>query len=133
MLKKMIEKFSKKERPGQITRKEFDLHLVRALALFGEDKQLNQCLEELGELQHAIFKYKRFGEGNITLENPTKTKEQLINQIFEERVDVYIMLQQLDLMLGLTSERFTEILNHKMNKLNGHIENKVEQNKTENN
>lgn len=106
-----------------ITREEFDSHLVKALAIFGHRKQMNQALEELNELMQAILKYNRAKE-NSDLEKTEEIK--LISNILEERIDVYIMLQQLDLMFGFTNEEFTRMLKLKVDKLSGHIEKKTE-------
>jgi NTP pyrophosphatase (non-canonical NTP hydrolase) len=62
--------------------------LEKAIEVYGKDMQLNVAIEEFSELIKEICKHKR-GEDN--LEN-----------IIEEMADCYIMLQQLEIIFGIS-------------------------------
>ena len=58
----------------------------RALEVFGEEKQMKKCVEELNELAVALLHYE---DGKDSEEH-----------VAEEIADVEIMLQQMTLMIG---------------------------------
>ena len=77
-----------------------------AVEKFGEDAQMLIAVEELGELSKALLKwlrYKNFDQGR---------REELLKAIAEERADVAIMLNQLEVMFGENSEAEAEKLDH---------------------
>lgn len=77
-----------------------------AVEKFGEDAQMLIAVEELGELSKALLKwlrYKNFDQGR---------REELLRAIAEERADVSIMLNQLEVMFGENSEAEAEKLAH---------------------
>lgn len=77
-----------------------------AVEKFGEDAQMLIAVEELGELSKALLKwlrYKNFDQGR---------REELLRAIAEERADVSIMLNQLEVMFGENSEAEAEKLDH---------------------
>ena len=64
--------------------------LVRAIATYGEESQINMAIEEMAELTKALCKYKRA--------DATCEKDAAIGNIIEEMADVNIMLDQLKIM-----------------------------------
>lgn len=68
--------------------KEEDIYR-RAIAVFGVDSQTDVLIEEMSELTKAIIKFRRYG-----------TAEELL-QICEEKEDVRIMLEQLDIIINM--------------------------------
>lgn len=69
-----------------MTRDELTLILSNAVAIYGNDAQVNLALEEMGELIAAINNYRR---GRCTA-----------GDVVEELADVAIMLAQLALIFG---------------------------------
>lgn len=86
----------------KITDRENDI-LAAAIATFGDDNQLNIAVEELGELQQAIFKYKR---GRDTIEHVT-----------EELADVLIIILQLNTILNIDNDLLYDYTKFKLERL----------------
>lgn len=63
---------------------------------WGQEAQIDMCVEECSELIHAICKYKRN-------ENLAQHAE-LVRSIAEEIADVEIMTEQLKLIMGITNQ-----------------------------
>ena len=64
--------------------------LQKAIDTYGEEAQMDMCIEEMSELTKAILKlrrYKKAHEGNYSKE--------LYNDVVEEIADVSIMLDQM--------------------------------------
>ena len=77
-----------------------------AVEKFGEDAQMLIAVEELGELSKALLKwlrYKNFDQGR---------RDELLKAIAEERADVGIMLNQLEVIFGENDEAEAEKLDH---------------------
>lgn len=77
-----------------------------AVEKFGEEAQILIAVEELGELSKALLKwlrYKNFDQG---------TERELMKAIAEERADVEIMLNQLEVIFGENGEAEAEKLDH---------------------
>lgn len=77
-----------------------------AVEKFGEDAQLLIAVEELGELSKALLKwlrYKNFDQGR---------RDELLKNIAEERADVGIMLNQLEVIFGENGEAEAKKLDH---------------------
>lgn len=77
-----------------------------AVEKWGEISQIDQAIEEMGELIVALNKYKRFvkfGHGE---------KAAVLRSISEERADVEIMLNQLHVIFGDNSEAEVAALEH---------------------
>lgn len=72
-------------------------------SFYGVDHQLVKAMEELGELQTAIAKYK--------LATPSTITDAACNLV-EEMADVYIMVMQLRLMFS--SAKFDEVVKYKL-------------------
>ncbi|WP_306568958.1 DUF6273 domain-containing protein [Faecalispora jeddahensis] len=78
----------------------------KALEAFGERSQILMAIEEMSELARALLKYVRYkdwGQG---------TKEDVLKAIAEERADVSIMLNQLEVIFGDNSEEECAKLEH---------------------
>lgn len=65
--------------------------LNNAIAKWGEDAQIDMCIEEMSELTQALCKYKRGRRG-----------EHVTNNIKEEIADVLITINQMALIFGFT-------------------------------
>lgn len=77
-----------------------------AVEKFGEDAQMLIAVEELGELSKALLKwlrYKNFDQGR---------RDELLKAIAEERADVSVMLNQLEVIFGENSEAEAKKLDH---------------------
>ena len=74
---------------------------------YGEDMQLNICIEELSELIKELCKVKR-GIGNL-------------DNIAEEMADVKIIMEQLDIIFG-NSDDVNEWYEHKIDRLQKRLE-----------
>jgi NTP pyrophosphatase (non-canonical NTP hydrolase) len=71
----------------------------RAINTYGEQPQVDTCIEEMSELTKAILKYRR-------AENKNKNEaEYLEDDIIEEIADVQIMLDQMRIIFGDTSSQ----------------------------
>ena len=69
---------------------------------YGADRQLNQLIEECGELIQAVNKWKRFYFFDEVAWNP-------IHSVMEEIADVEIMLEQVRWLLNLNDKTIDEI------------------------
>lgn len=87
---KEIEEGMTAEREGRI--------LEDAIAKFGKEVQINIMIEEMAELTKALLKYRRWHEGT-----GAKSDERL-SDILEEMADVQIMLNQMVLIFGDSTE-----------------------------
>lgn len=73
-----------------MTQEEKNKILVRAIATYGEESQMNIAIEEMAELTKALCKYKRA--------QATCEKDAAIGNIIEEMGDVQIVLDQLKII-----------------------------------
>ena len=103
------------------SKEQFTILLVEAITKFGVEKQLAQCMEECAELITAILKYNRYMTQTKEIDRDSVIVTKLIDNIKEERIDVSIMTQQLDLMFNVTDEEFTVIHNKKLDKLQTYL------------
>lgn len=83
--------------------------LYEAIYIYGIDKQLDMCIEEMSELTKEICKYKR-GKCNY-------------DEIIEEIADVYIMLEQLKIIFNIDEKEIKNIAEIKVKRLNERLEN----------
>ena len=67
---------------------------------YGEDHQKDKALEEMAELQKEILKEKD-GKGDI-------------RHIIEELADVNVVLQQIQLVYGITDEQIEQVVQEKI-------------------
>ena len=69
---------------------------------YGADRQLNQLIEECGELIQVVNKWKRFYFFNEVAWNP-------VHSVMEEIADVEVMLEQIKHLLNLPEQTINEI------------------------
>lgn len=95
------------EKPEPLTPQQKEMALYEdAVEKFGEEAQLLMAVEEMSELQKAILKYLRF-------RNFAQGREEDVMQaIAEERADVEIMLNQLEVIFGDNSDMVCAKLDH---------------------
>lgn len=86
-----------------------DVILSKAIDTFGAEKQTLVAVEELSELQKELLKNVNRGEDNL-------------DHIKEEIVDVIIMIKQLVLIYGFTDEDLDKIMNYKLKRLRGYLD-----------
>ena len=91
---------------------DLELLAIDALEHFGDTAQICQTMEECAELIQAL---------NKTLRHVTDS-EQVRRNVLEELADVTIMVEQMKQNFD-EGEEFNEILEEKMNKLRGYLEN----------
>lgn len=77
--------------------------LNKAIKTYGVNTQLDMCIEEMSELTKEICKHKR-GKNNY-------------DEIVEEMADVYIMMEQLKIMLNISPEDIELAKNIKLDRL----------------
>ena len=86
--------------------------LQKAIETYGAESQLNVAIEELSELIKEICKHKR-GESNLVA-------------IIEEMADVYIMLEQMQMIFDLGSTVIPNAMELKVNRLKKRLEERKE-------
>lgn len=81
--------------------------------LYG-DKQYMVAVEEMAELMQAISKYLRID--NSGCDDVSQIEKEAINNIAAEMADVYVMMEQLQLMLNIKSADIQAVINKKLNR-----------------
>ena len=81
--------------------------------LYG-DKQYMTAVEEMAELMQAISKYLRITYSGCS--DAARIQKEAINSITAEMADVYIMLEQLQLMLGIKNGDIQAVIDRKLNR-----------------
>lgn len=99
---------SRTDGPGaDPTPEQWEMNLYEtAVEKFGRKAQILMAVEEMSELSKALLKFIRFedfGQGR---------KEDVLKSVDEERADVSIMLNQLDVIFGDNSEMECRKLDH---------------------
>lgn len=74
-----------------------------AIALYGPRYQLNVAIEEMSELTKEICKHFRDRDNR--------------DQIIEEMADVYVMLEQMELIIGVEQWEIVEVMDAKVERL----------------
>lgn len=84
---------------------------TRSIALYGTDMQTTICMEECAELIQAISKLKRYNP-----EDPTNTvsRNELIENLYEEMADVQICFSLLIEIYGLKPSDLRSMMDHKI-------------------
>ncbi len=77
--------------------------LAKAINKYGVNAQLDMCIEEMSELTKEICKYKRGQHDH--------------DAIVEEMADVYIMLEQLQMMMVIDPEELNNMIFKKVDRL----------------
>lgn len=83
--------------------------LEQAILTYGRESQLNIAIEEMSELTKEICKYKRRNENQA--------------EIIEEMADVYIMLEQMKMIFGISEQQINEQIDFKVARLEGRLKN----------
>jgi len=78
----------------------------RAVVKFGETKQWDMAIEEFAELTKCLVKYRRYDKNRVWRQ-----------KTLEEVCDCYIMLRQIQLMLGTTTEEMHRLMTYKIKNL----------------
>lgn len=78
------------------------------------DKQYMTAVEEMAELMQAISKYLRITYSGC--DDVSQIQKEAINNITVEMADVYVMLEQLQLMLNIKNGDIYEVINKKLNR-----------------
>lgn len=86
--------------------------LQKAIETYGAESQLNVAIEELSELIKEICKHKR-GADNVVA-------------IIEEMADVYIMLEQMQMIFDLGSTVIPDAMDLKVKRLKKRLEERKE-------
>ena len=86
--------------------------LEKAIATYGKDMQLTVAVEELSELIKEICKSKRGADNRET--------------IIEEVVDCYIMLEQIEIIFGMTELELWREKTKKLTRLEKRLEEAAE-------
>ena len=101
--------------------------LRKAIEMYGMDKQLDMCIEEMSELTKAICKFKR-GVSKVAAEKNDDIKvirmselKEEISNIEEEVADCEIMFEQLKIMFSCEDE-VNEQIDFKLNRLKERLE-----------
>lgn len=79
--------------------------------LYG-DKQYMVAVEEMAELMQAISKYLRIDNSGCS----DAEQKEAINNIAAEMADVYVMLEQLQLMLNIKNADIQSVIDKKLNR-----------------
>ena len=86
--------------------------IIRETVNIYGDKQYMTAVEEMAELMQAISKYLRITYSGCS----DAEQKEAINNITEEMADVYVMLEQLQLMLNIENVDIQSVINRKLNR-----------------
>ena len=86
--------------------------IIRETVNIYGDKQYMTAVEEMAELMQAISKYLRIENGGCS----DAAQKEAINNITAEMADVYVMLEQLQLMLNIKNADIQAVINKKLNR-----------------
>lgn len=76
--------------------------IAAILKNYGSKHQMQKCCEELAELQCELLKY--------------LNKKGSLNNIFDEMIDVIIMVEQLKLILPVSTKQIDKHINFKLDR-----------------
>lgn len=88
--------------------------IIRETVNLHGDKQYMVAVEEMAELMQAISKYLRIY--NSGCDDVSQIQKEAINNITAEMADVYVMLEQLQLMLNIKNGDIHAVINRKLNR-----------------
>lgn len=88
--------------------------IIRETVNIYGDKQYMTAVEEMAELMQAISKYLRID--NSGCDNVSQIQKEAINNIVAEMADVYVMLEQLQLMLNIKNADIQSVIDKKLNR-----------------
>lgn len=81
----------------------------KAIEVYGVEKQILVCIEELSELIKAITKVERYIEDTDLVE-----KEHMIENVVEEIADVKIIIEYLKIIYGIEESEIEEWVENKI-------------------
>lgn len=91
-----------------------------SIARFGVEAQIDKAIEEISELLVELTKYKKMlKRKNVTPEYMSILRDNILT----ERVDVNIMLKDLDLIFNFTNNEKKLRFEQQFNKLSKYVEN----------
>lgn len=70
-------------------------HLRDCIEIYGEDAEIDLCIEEMSELTKALCKYKRLTKNGMAIDI---NKKEVLENIKEEIADVYLTINQMDIL-----------------------------------
>ena len=88
--------------------------IIRETVNIYGDKQYMTAVEEMAELMQAISKYLRITYSGCS--DMSQIQKEAINNITAEMADVYVMLEQLQLMLNIKNADIQSVINRKLNR-----------------
>lgn len=88
--------------------------IIRETVNIYGDKQYMTAVEEMAELMQAISKYLRITYSGCS--DAARIQKEAINSITAEMADVYVMLEQLQLMLNIKNADIQSVINRKLNR-----------------
>ena len=88
--------------------------IIRETVNIYGDKQYMTAVEEMAELMQAISKYLRIY--NSGCDDVSQIQKEQINNIAAEMADVYVMLEQLQLMLNIKNADIQSVIDKKLNR-----------------
>lgn len=88
--------------------------IIRETVNIYGDKQYMTAVEEMAELMQAISKYLRINYSGC--DDVSQIQKEAINNITAEMADVYVMLEQLQLMLNIKNGDIHAVINRKLNR-----------------
>lgn len=88
--------------------------IIRETVNIYGDKQYMTAVEEMAELMQAIIKYLRID--NSECSDVSQIQKEAINNIAAEMADVYVMLEQLQLMLNIKNADIQSVIDKKLNR-----------------
>lgn len=86
--------------------------IIRETVNIYGDKQYMTAVEEMAELMQAISKYLRINYSGCS----DAAQKEAINNIAAEMAEVYILLEQLQLMLNIKNGDIHAVINRKLNR-----------------
>lgn len=88
--------------------------IIRETVNIYGDKQYMTAVEEMAELMQSISKYLRINYSGC--DDVSQTQKEAVNNITAEMADVYVMLEQLQLMLNIKNADIQSVINRKLNR-----------------
>lgn len=88
--------------------------IIRETVNLHGDKQYMVAVEEMAELMQAISKYLRITYSGC--DDVSQIQKEAINNIAAEMADVYVMLEQLQIMLNIKNGDIHTVINRKLNR-----------------
>lgn len=88
--------------------------IIRETVNIYGDKQYMTAVEEMAELMQSISKYLRINYSGC--DDVSQTQKEAINNITAEMADVYIILEELQVMLGIKNGDIHAVIDKKLNR-----------------